>query len=185
MPAAEAVNKKVILLFIVNEVADLTPHQLMTLSLDTLYMDYFSFSKLCEELVHDGLLHLAERKGEQEADASGRKVRRFAITESGKRVLATLEQTIPLPVQRNLRQRIAKLHQAVRREQEVTASYAPSPVFGWQVRLTLQESNAELLSLDLQLPQEEQAEQVCQNWKQRPAELYASLLQLLLEQTDE
>ena len=51
MPAKDQVNKKVIILYIVERVKGITWNQLINLCISTLYMDYFTFCKLAEDQI--------------------------------------------------------------------------------------------------------------------------------------
>lgn len=181
MPDENIVNKKVILLYLVNLSSDLTRHQLMTASLNTFYMDYFTFSDLSQELIRDGLLFLAQRKGETQTDTAGQPIMRYSITESGKQVLAALEHTIPIPVQRNLRQAVTEIGDAARHEESVTADYSPSITQGWQVELTHRDKDTILMQISVNVPQEQLAKQICENWLNDTGNLYPTLLRFLTE----
>lgn len=179
MPDENIVNKKVILLYLVNLSSDLTSHQLMTASLNTFYMDYFTFSDLSQELIRDGLLHLAQRKGETQTDTAGQPIMRYSITESGEQVLAALEHTIPIPVQQNLRRTVTEIAQTARRDESVTADYSPSITQGWQVELTHRDRDTILMQISVNVPKEELAKQICENWLNDTEKIYPTLLRLL------
>lgn len=181
MSTSETVNNKMILLYIAGLREGLTQQELMTVALDTLYLDYFSFSKALEQLLIDNLLHKAQRKGEKQTDANGEPVYRFSITTAGRQVLNQLESSVPIPVQRNIHATLNRFTDAARKEQEVTAEYRASTIRGWQVDLAIRDQDLIIFSTGINVPQEEMAQAICATWLQSAGDLYPELLNLFLQ----
>lgn len=91
-------TKKLIILRIVERLPDLTDQDLLQLTLDSLYLDYFTFSTCFADLQHDGLITSSLRKLEFEQNAEDKQVKRLEITEKGVQVLRSLDKSLPRPV---------------------------------------------------------------------------------------
>lgn len=172
---------KLIILAILGQASGLTANQLMTLALETLYMDYFSFMQAYEELVRDHLITSAVRKDEPETDAAGQPLVRCDITPQGHTILQTLESRIPLPIRSYLASALNGWRRDQLRENTVTATVDPDADGFYQVRLRQHDGRKETVSVKLTVPNRSIAEAICANWRQVPQTLYLGLLSLLTE----
>lgn len=180
----EKVTKKVILLYIADRLAALTQDEFMEIAIDTIYMDYFEFSHIYEQLLHDGFLEQSTHKGETNLDANGVPAKRVDITESGKQILSSLYGSVPLPIRNHLRQSTDTSLKIRSNEEIVKASYAPDMTGTYRVHLQLKDNEqSSLLDLSFSLPNQEMAIQASENWEHHYAELYPKLLSLLASRT--
>ena len=175
-PDAETVQMQVILLYIVDRLPGITRDELMNVAIDTLYMDYFSFSLHSTRLVEDGLIHIARRKGEQQRDAQGHAVERCALTPRGQAILAALVNQLPLPMRRHLRERLLLERRDRRDSESVVAGYQPTTDGRFLVSLGILERDAILIELSLTVPNEAIARSCVNRWRTHHDSLYPSLL---------
>ena len=120
-PADLAINK-LIILSILTRIPGVPLHQLTTIALETLYMDYFEFVTAFEELSRDQMAAESIRKGETRVDATGRPVSRCDMTPKGRSVYQTLENRIPLPIRSYLAQACAGSQCDIRLQHVLSAS---------------------------------------------------------------
>ncbi len=184
MDTAELAINKLIILAILSRVPGITLNQLTTLSLETLYMDYFDFVTAYEELCRDNMASESVRKGEQMLDAHGRPVTRCDLTPAGQSVLTTLESRIPLHVRSYLAQVCSGWEKGQRQENALSATCDPDGNGFYHVRLCQNDGLKDLLDLNLTIPDKTMAKQICDRWKRHPQTIYLGLLSLLTGEAD-
>jgi hypothetical protein len=182
MERSELATTKLIILYILRRLPAVTLNQLTSLSLDTLYMDYFGFAAAFEGLRADQMLTSAVRKGELSLDAAGHPVVRCDLTERGLAVLEALENKIPLPVLSYLAQESPVWQKDIRRERQLTASFDPDANGRYRVRLRQLESENPMVDLSLTIPDKKLARQICDRWLRQPQSMYLGLLALLADE---
>lgn len=179
MDTAELAINKLIILSILSRIQGVTLNQLTTLSLETLYMDYFDFVTAYEELCRDHMTTEGVRKGEETLDAVGRPVTRCDLTPAGAAVLATLENRIPLPIRSYLAQACSGWQKDIRLRNTLSASCEPDGNGFYQVRLKQNDGLKDLIDLRLTIPDKSMAQQICDRWKRHPQTVYLGMLSLL------
>lgn len=181
----ELVTKKVILLYIADRVAGLTENEFMDVAIDTIYMDYFEFTHIFNELLKDGFLKQESREGESNLDADGQPTQRVDITDAGKQILDSLYKTVPLPIRNHLKQQTEISLQAKAELNDIEVHIYPEANGSYTVKLTLLgDDNMAVLDLSLSVPTRDMAQVLTQNWTDNHAELYPKLLALLLSKTE-
>lgn len=172
---------KLIILAILGQASGLTYNQLMTLALETLYLDYFAFVSSSEELIRDHLVTEAVRKGELLMDAAGQPLSRCDITPHGRNILATLETQIPLPIRSYLASALRGWRKDQLRENTVTATADPDGNGFYRVHLRQHDGRKETVELVFSVPNKVIADAICANWLQYPKTMYLGILSLLTE----
>ncbi len=183
METAELATNKLIILLIADRIKNITLNQLTTLSLETLYLDYFDFVTAYEELCRDHMISESVRKDETKLDAVGRPVTRCDLTDKGRTVLKTLESRIPLPIRSYLAQACSGWQKDIRLKGTLTAKYQPDANGTYQVLLKQSDGIKDLVSLKLTIPEKTMAKQVCERWKRSPQTVYLGLLSVLTGET--
>lgn len=178
-PSSDKVSRKVIILSICEKLDNLTKQELMQTALETMYMDYFQFSALLDELEDEKLLNLALRKGETSRTASGHAPERYSLTPQGLTVLNTLRKHLPIPVSAYLERVMQERGQSIKAEQSSAANWQVLPNGHYQVSLSLFESGSRFFHLEIDVPNEKQAVRLCQNWKNNAASVYPAILMKL------
>lgn len=179
METSELAVNKLIVLSIIHRIPDITLNQLTTLSLETLYMDYFDFVTAYEELCRDRMVTEAVRKSETKLDAAGRPVTRCDLTEQGHAILKTLEPRIPLNIRSYLAQACTGWQKDIRLKRTLSADWQPDANGYFRVQLKQNDGMKDLIRLELTLPDKGMAQQICDRWKRSPGTVYISLLSLL------
>lgn len=134
-------------------------------------VDYFEFAEAVSELVETAHLTLADG--------------RYAITEKGRKNGAVCESSLPYSVRSKCSSRLAAVNAALRRDAQVRAEILPRTDGTCTLRLSLDDEDCNLLTLDLLTPSCEQAEQLSECFKARPEQVYNGVLDVLLAQADQ
>jgi len=179
LEAAELAINKLIILSILNRIPGVTLSQLTTISLETLYMDYFDFVTAFEALCRDELAAESTRKGETVMDAIGRPVTRCDLTPRGKALFDTLENRIPLPIRSYLAQACSGWRKDIRLQNTLSASCDPDGNGFFTVRLRQHDGIKDLVDLRLSIPDRQMGQMICERWKRHPSTVYLGLLSVL------
>lgn len=178
---ADNVTRKVILLYICEKLDSLTRAELMETALESMYMDYFQFTQLLDELLSEHLLTASERKDETVRDAAGRVPERFSLTKKGLAVLNTLRDHIPSAVSAYLHRNLLKREVEFKNENSVKADYRLLPDGNYEISFELYEKGNRYFSCCLDVPDRLMASRACENWKANASDLYPVILKKLLD----
>lgn len=134
-------------------------------------VDYFLYAQAVEELVNSG--HLSK-------DESGL----YAITEKGRTNSDIMESSLPSVIRGRCNRALARLNDALRRSQQVTATVTQREG-RYQVELGLADDLGPLLQLTLTVPSQAQGDQIAQRFQSCPEESFNTILAHLLQEPKE
>ena len=162
---------KLIILYMLNRVTfPLSSAQLSEFILGNEYTDYFTFQQSVFELTEAGLI-----RQESTSNAS-----LCHITEEGRTTLQYFQNKISLSIRKDIDAYLTEHKLKLRNELSTPARYYVSAAGDFAVRCRILERNSTLLDLTLSVPTETQARTVCDHWRDKSQEIYASLMQTLL-----
>lgn len=162
---------KLIILYMLNRVTfPLSNAQLSEFILGNEYTDYFTFQQSIFELTEAGLI-----RQESTSNAS-----LCHITEQGRTTLNYFQKKISLSIRKDIDTYLTEHKHKLRNEISTPASYYTAPSGDFAVRCRILERDSTLLDLTLCVPAEAQAKAVCDHWRNKSQEIYASLMQTLL-----
>ncbi len=173
----DEIEKKVLVLKLAANDPGLTHNELTLRTLDSIYMDYFSYSEAYLDLLEQGFLMESVRKGEERLDAKGQSLRSVDVTPEGFKVLTALYPQLPLPVRTYLEESEAARSSA-HAKSYVPAAHRQTTEDG-RVRcyLALREGQgAEIFSLAIVVPSEKLGQEICRSFLDRPEEIYLTVL---------
>jgi len=176
---SDVLNGKVILLYMLHQVRGVCSSDLMKWAVDSLYLDYFTYTQAKEELKRDKLIIESVRKEEKKKDTRGIPAERCDITPEGEVVLHNLLHTLPSHVRAYLTNASLKWNLEQEREASVEATYQADANGAYLVRLELLDGRRITADLCISVPTAEIAEQICRKWKKSTFDIYASLLKSL------
>jgi hypothetical protein len=182
MEKTDSTNSKIIILYILSKVDDISSSQLMDCALESLYMDFFSYSQAKSELLSKKLMTEMVRKGELRKDAAGKPVLSCYLTPAGKEILDRLLPSVPPAIRAYLTSASRNWQHDTNESQSVYAEYAPNDEGTWYVDLRLIERGSTTFALRMAAPSEEVAERTCKRWEEATAETYMEILRLLSEE---
>lgn len=182
----EKVTKKVILLYIADRLAGLTQDEFIEIAIDTIYMDYFEFSHIYNQLLDDRFLLEDTRKGETNLDADGNPTKRVNITSDGKQILSSLYASVPQAIRNHLKQSTDDSLKVRSNADTVKANFSPEISGNYRMHLQLKDDEMNsLLDLSFTVPNREMALQTSENWELHYAELYPRILAVLASRPQE
>lgn len=177
--ARAQVEAKFLFLSLIQQEPGINEPQLLARSCASMYMDYFGFAQIRDEMLEKDFVTQSLRKGETRTDAEGKPLTRFDLTQGGQLLLQTLEPTMPDALLRYLEK--VRSEQSVELEESATGSVEPSGAGDYYAHLLLQEKGRKLFECRLLFPTEEAAKQLVQRWHTGAMELYPKLAALLAE----
>ncbi len=176
MSETDLPSGKLILLYMLSQVRSIPSSDLLDWAVESLYLDYFSFAQVKEELKNSRLMIEAQRKDENLLDAKGKRIDRCDITPEGELVLHQLLPTLPTHIRAYLSQSARKWQKQVHHHSSIVASYLPDANGAFQVRLSLFDGSRLTADLTLFAPDENTANKMCRHWKNSTADIYSVLL---------
>ena len=149
-----------------------TKNELSEFILGKGYINYFQYQQYLSELIEGDFI-----KTIPEDD-----INIYKILEKGEKTLELFENKIPdktkeeLMIEFNLQKNILK------RETQIKADIFKKESNQYNVNLKLVENEAILFSLYLEVPSIEQAEYICNLWKQNPNEIYQKIINIFIDE---
>lgn len=128
-------------------------------------IDYFEYAECIDELVTSEHVSLEDSL--------------YAITEKGIRNGRICESSLPYSVRLKCDKNLAKLNAVLRRNAQVRAEVAPRQDGFHTLRLSLDDEEGNLLTLELLTVSVEQAEQLGKRFRSQPELIYNGILELL------
>lgn len=148
----------------------LTNAQLTSFFTEHEYTTYFSLQQALNELEDAGLVR-------KEASHNST---RYDITREGEETLNFFGKNISPAIIEDMDQYLKENKFRLREEIGTTADYYKGTNQDYIVHCEVRENKTVLIRLDLSVPDKEQAEDMCNNWKRRSQELYSHIMRTLL-----
>lgn len=175
----DKVTQKVIILYICENLDSLNRQELMQIALESMYMDYFQFTALLDELVEEKLISATLRKDDANT-STPRNSERYSLTSTGLSVLNTLRSNIPTAVSKTIHTLLRKNQQQISQSKNIAATYELLADGNYKLTLTLKENTVNpYFKLTLLVPNQSIAEQLKQNWLQNAPDIYPQILSYL------
>ena len=164
---------KLIILYILDSVEfPLTNNQITSFILEKEYTNYLNIQEAIGELLEDEYL-----------EAESERLKQFyQITESGREALSLFRSSI-FPGIRSEIDAYLKEHQyQLREEVTVRSNFYRAKGGDYVVHLRILERKSAIIDLKIPVLTQVEANQLCKNWEEKNAELYAYILSNLLEE---
>lgn len=163
----EKLDIKFLILYVMARVTEPVPFEdVLELSMCDDGFGYFDFSDCLAELVSTE--HILLQDG------------LYTITEKGERNSAICESSLAYPVRVRADKKIRDFNERLRRRSLVRASITERENGTFTVSLSFSDDVANLMSLEMMVPQKEQAEALVRRFEKSPAEVYGTLIANLL-----
>ena len=133
-------------------------------------VDYFDFAEALSELVESGHATLTDGS--------------YAITDKGRKNGAVCESSLPYSVRTKCSRRLSKVNAALRRDAQVRSEILPRADGTCTLRLSLDDEEGNILTLELLSPSQAQSERLAEGFKARPEQIYNGVLDVLLAEAD-
>ena len=150
----------------------LTNAQLSNFFLDREYTTYFTLQQAWKELLDAGLV-----KKETMRNSS-----RYEITKEGEETLEFFGKNISPAIVSDMDEYLKQNRFRMRNEVGLISDFYKSTNQDYIVHCEVREGKAVLVNLDISVPDKEQAEIMCNHWKDRSQEIYAYVMKSLMSE---
>ena len=150
----------------------LTNAQLSNFFLDREYTTYFTLQQALNELLDAGLV-----KKETTRNSS-----RYEITKEGEETLEFFGKNISPAIVSDMDEYLKQNRFRMRNEVGLISDFYKSTNQDYIVHCEVREGKAVLVNLDISVPDKEQAEIMCNHWKDRSQEIYAYVMKSLMSE---
>ena len=150
----------------------LTNAQLSNFFLDRVYTTYFTLQQALNELLDAGLV-----KKETMRNSS-----RYEITKEGEETLEFFGKNISPAIVSDMDEYLKQNRFRMRNEVGLISDFYKSTNQDYIVHCEVREGKAVLVNLDISVPDKEQAEIMCNHWKDRSQEIYAYVMKSLMSE---
>ena len=150
----------------------LTNAQLSNFFLDREYTTYFTLQQALNELLDAGLV-----KRETMRNSS-----RYEITKEGEETLEFFGKNISPAIVSDMDEYLKQNRFRMRNEVGLISDFYKSTNQDYIVHCEVREGKAVLVNLDISVPDKEQAEIMCNHWKDRSQEIYAYVMKSLMSE---
>ena len=150
----------------------LTNAQLSNFFLDREYTTYFTLQQALNELLDAGLV-----KKETMRNSS-----RYEITQEGEETLEFFGKNISPAIVSDMDEYLKQNRFRMRNEVGLISDFYKSTNQDYIVHCEVREGKAVLVNLDISVPDKEQAEIMCNHWKDRSQEIYAYVMKSLMSE---
>ena len=150
----------------------LTNAQLSNFFLDGEYTTYFTLQQALNELLDAGLV-----KKETMRNSS-----RYEITKEGEETLEFFGKNISPAIVSDMDEYLKQNRFRMRNEVGLISDFYKSTNQDYIVHCEVREGKAVLVNLDISVPDKEQAEIMCNHWKDRSQEIYAYVMKSLMSE---
>ena len=161
---------KLMILYMLNKVTfPLTNSQLSSFFLEKEYTTYFTFQQAVAELIEQNLVTIE----------SIRNTSYNRITMDGRETLSYFAKKLPVAVIDDMDIYLANNQYEFRNEVGTISDYYKTTEGDYTVHCEIKEGRTILIELNISVPTEKDAENMCNNWKENCQDLYANILHTL------
>ncbi|EFI41320.1 MULTISPECIES: DUF4364 family protein [Peptoniphilus] len=161
---SELAQNKLILLFIIKGADNLfTEEELTSFILEREILNFFLFKQYISELLESNFIIFDSKNN-------------YHITEDGKNALELFIENIPVEIKDKIIPSIMLFKRNKTSEKSVLSSYYKDEFERFFVNLTLKESENDILNLTLEVPNEDYAKSICENFKNNPDDFYLNII---------
>lgn len=162
---------KLIILFILDKVDfPLTNNQVTGFILEKEYTNYFNIQQAINELSDASLIFVE----------TIRNASLFHISDSGRETIHFFRKDISEGIQSDILEYLKAKKYDLREELSALADYYEEKKGEYIARCYVQEQGSKIVEVLLNVPTEEEAENICKHWKEKSQEIYAYLMRTLM-----
>lgn len=164
---------KLIILYIINKVDfPLTNTRVSAFILDKGYTNYFNIQLSISELLDDEFIVTNTTHNNT----------LYEITEQGKETLSLFSNLISPAIKEDINSYLIEHKYALRNEVSTMADYYQVKKDEYMVTLKVIENGSSIIELNLEIPTEDAATKICNNWKIKNSDIYSFIMSSLLEE---
>ena len=145
--------------------------QLTDFFLEHEYTDYFRVQQVISDLLDAELIRTESTHNNTH----------YYITAAGKETLNLLKDKISDAIELDIINYFAENKLELRNDNSIIADYYRTPNRDFAVRCQYRQKDTNLIDLTLTVKTKEQAEAICNNWKKQNEDVYAYLMDILMQ----
>lgn len=149
----------------------ITNTQISNFFLEQEYTDYFRVQQVISDLVEANLIRSESTHSNTQ----------YTITAAGKETLGFFKDKISDAIERDTMAYFSKNKLELRNDNAILADYFKTPAQDYAVRCQYRQRDTNLIDLTLTVKNKEQAEAICNNWKKQNEDVYAYLMDILMQ----
>ena len=134
------------------------------------YTNYFIVQKVIYNLLDTGMIE----------SRSDHNTTIYEVTDKGSETLRVLRDKVTPAIEADIKGFLKSNGSEIREENSLTANYDAVVGGGYSVHLKYEQSGKVIMDLVINVPQKEQADRMCNNWKEKYMDLYSSFMDDLL-----
>lgn len=162
---------KLMILYMLKQVNfPLTNSQLSDFFLDHEYTTYFTLQQALNELLESGLIRMETLHNSS----------RYEITKEGEDTLGFFGKKISPAIIEDIDEYLKENRFRLRNEVGVVADYFKSTNQDYTVHCEVREGKSILIDLNIAVPDKEQAESMCSQWREKSQTIYAFVMKTLM-----
>lgn len=162
---------KLIVLYMLDRVSfPMTNDQISEYILTKGYMDYFKLQQTISELIDTELVKAEVIRNNTY----------YTIVPKGREVCHYFQSKISAEIRHDIKQYIKDNEYELREEVSVLSSYYKTVEAEYMVECVVKEQGEDLIKLGLRVSTEEQANTICNKWKEKSSDVYSYLVNTLL-----
>ncbi len=164
---------KLMILYMLKKVNfPLTNNQIQGFFLDKGYASYFAFRQAVTDLLDEELI----------SSETVRKTSYYSITPSGEETISFFSSSIPFSIIDDIDIFLYENKYELRNEVGTMSDYYKSTNMDYIVHCVIKEGEANLIELNLSVPSEEEAEVMCNNWRNASQDIYSNIMKSLMKE---
>ena len=149
----------------------LTNTQISDFFLEQEYTDYFRVQQVLNDLADSGLIRTESTHSNTQ----------YYITAAGRETLGFFRDKLTDAIEHDTIAYFEKNKMALRTVNSIIADYYKTPNQDYAVRCQFRVHDTNLIDLTLTVKNKEQAEAICNNWKKQNEDVYAYLMDMLIQ----
>lgn len=149
----------------------LTNTQISNFFLEQEYTDYFRVQEVIGDLVNADLINFKSTHSNTQ----------YTLTAAGRETLGFFKDKITDGIENDVKRFFEKNKLEFRQENFILADYYKTTNQNYDVRCQVRSDSTTVLDLTLAVTTKEQAEAICNNWKNSNEDVYAYLMDILLK----
>ena len=149
----------------------LTNTQISSFFLEQEYTDYFRVQEVIGDLVNADLINFESTHSNTQ----------YTLTAAGRETLGFFKDKITDGIENDVKRFFEKNKLEFRQENFILADYYKTTNQNYDVRCQVRSDSTTVLDLTLAVTTKEQAEAICNNWKNSNEDVYAYLMDILLK----
>ena len=148
----------------------LTSSQISDFILGAGYTTWFTLQASLSELVESGLVHVETLQNNTF----------YTITEEGEKTIGFFRNKISASIRGDIENYLTENKISLRQEFSVLADYQRTNTGEYTATLRIREKTGDLVALTMTVPDENQAKNICNNWRNKNQEVYEYLVRNLM-----